>query len=31
MKEDLRVFPGHGGSSTLAYEQKTNPYLRGLL
>jgi len=31
VKEDLRIFPGHGGSSTLAHEQQTNPYLRGIL
>ena len=29
MQEDFRIFPGHGGSSTLAYEQQTNPYLKG--
>ena len=29
MKEDFRIFPGHGGSSTLACEQRTNPYLKG--
>jgi glyoxylase-like metal-dependent hydrolase (beta-lactamase superfamily II) len=29
MDPDCRVFPGHGGSSTLAREQKTNPYLGG--
>ena len=28
---DYRIFPGHGGSSTLAYEQNTNPYLRGMI
>ena len=28
---DYRIFPGHGGSSTLSYEQKTNPYLRGMI
>ena len=26
---DLRIFPGHGPSSTLAHEQQTNPYLGG--
>jgi len=31
LEEDLRIFPGHGGSSTLSYEQRTNPYLRGIL
>ena len=31
LKEDLRVFPGHGGSSTLRREQAANPYLRGYL
>jgi predicted aldo/keto reductase-like oxidoreductase len=29
MRESLRIFPGHGGSSTLACEQQTNPYLKG--
>ena len=29
IQEDYRLFPGHGGSSTLAREQKTNPYLGG--
>ena len=29
--EDYRIFPGHGGSSTLKQEQKTNPYLKGVL
>ena len=28
---DYRIFPGHGGSSTLAYEQNTHPYLRGMI
>ena len=27
LQEDLRIFPGHGPSSTLAREQETNPYL----
>ncbi len=31
MKEDMRIFPGHGGSSTLIHEQQTNPYLQGML
>ena len=31
MKEDIRIFPGHGGSSTLANEQESNPYLKGIL
>ena len=31
MQEDYRLFPGHGGSSTLRREQHTNPYLRGYL
>ncbi len=26
--EDLRIFPGHGGSSTLKKEKETNPYMR---
>ena len=29
--EDLRVFPGHGESSTLEYERKYNPYLKEAL
>ena len=28
MEADLRIFPGHGGSSTLNIEKTTNPYLR---
>ena len=28
---DYRIFPGHGGSSTLAREQQTNPYMGGCL
>ena len=28
---DYRVFPGHGGSTTLFREQKTNPYMGGYL
>ena len=28
---DYRVFPGHGESSTLLHEQKTNPYMGGYL
>ena len=31
MTTDYRVFPGHGGSSTLFREQQTNPYLGGCL
>ena len=31
MDADYRVFPGHGGSSTLFREQQTNPYLGGCL
>ena len=27
LKEDLRIFPGHGPSSSLAHEQANNPYL----
>ena len=27
--EDLHVYPGHGGFSTLAQEKENNPYLRG--
>ena len=28
MEADLRVFPGHGGSSTLSHEKTANPYMR---
>ena len=28
---DLTVYPGHGPSSTLAEEKRTNPYLRNAL
>ena len=28
IEADLRVFPGHGGSSSLNIEKKTNPYMR---
>ena len=28
IEADLRVFPGHGESSTLSFEKKTNPYMR---
>ena len=28
LKEDLRIFPGHGPASTLAREQESNPYLQ---
>ena len=31
IQTDYRVFPGHGGSSTLFREQQTNPYLGGYL
>ena len=31
IQEDLKVFPGHGESTTLAYEKKYNPYLRSPL
>lgn len=27
LSEDLRVFPGHGGATTLLREKETNPYL----
>ena len=27
LKEDYAVYPGHGSNTTLAWEQKTNPYL----
>lgn len=28
LTKDYRVYPGHGESSTLYYEKRTNPYLR---
>ena len=28
IEAELRVFPGHGESSTLGYEKMTNPYMR---
>ena len=28
LQEDLRIFPGHGPSSNLAWEQESNPYLQ---
>ena len=28
LKEDMRIFPGHGPASTLAQEQESNPYLQ---
>jgi len=28
IEADLRIFPGHGGSSTLGYEKMANPYMR---
>ena len=31
LKEDYRIFPGHGESSTLHHEQQTNPYMGGYL
>ena len=31
LKEDYRIFPGHGESSTLRHEQQTNFYMRGCL
>lgn len=31
LEADYKVFPGHGGSSTLHREQQTNPYMRGYL
>ncbi len=27
LREDYAVYPGHGSNTTLAWEQKTNPYL----
>ena len=27
LREDYNVYPGHGSNTTLAWEQKTNPYL----
>ena len=31
IEDDYRIFPGHGGSSTLAREKQTNPYMGGWL
>ena len=31
VEADYRIYPGHGGSSTLKWEQQTNPYLKGVL
>ena len=28
LQENYTVFPGHGGSTTLAYEKRYNPYMR---
>ncbi len=28
LADDLRVYPGHGGSTTLAQEKRYNPYMR---
>ena len=29
LKGDYKVFPGHGPSTTLDYERKNNPFMRG--
>ncbi len=29
IQADYKVYPGHGGATTLSHEQKTNPYLTG--
>ncbi len=29
IKEDLNVYPGHNSSSTLSFEKKNNPYMKG--
>ena len=31
LEQDLRVYPGHGESTTLAQEKRYNPYLKGVL
>lgn len=31
IKEDLTVYPGHAESTTLGWEQQTNPYMKGML
>ena len=31
VEKDYRIYPGHGDSSTLKWEQKINPYLKGNL
>jgi hydroxyacylglutathione hydrolase len=27
LPDDCKVFPGHGKSTTIGYEKKTNPFL----
>lgn len=31
MADDVRVLPGHGGTTTVGHERRTNPFLTGLL
>ncbi len=31
LQEDLTVYPGHAESTTLRWEQQTNPYMKGML
>lgn len=31
LEEDYTVYPGHGGHTTLEWEKKTNPYMKGSL
>ena len=31
INEDLTVYPGHAESTTLRWEQQTNPYMKGML
>jgi len=30
LADDLQVFPGHGSTTTVGHERRTNPFLRGL-
>jgi len=31
LSDHLQVLPGHGSRTTMAYERKTNPYLKNLI
>lgn len=30
MDEDVKIYPGHGGSSTIGHEKKNNPFIRDI-